>query len=97
MPSSADDLRVRQALDRARTSEDGHIDSRTSDILEDAIAELWRRVQMQPDSYVLDRDEFALFNYFRERFRGSTVAQRAVERFWNSYRGDDAGVDRYRI
>lgn len=96
MTSSANERHVRQALERARTSEDGHVDPQTSDILENAIGELWRRIQIHPDSYVLNGDEFALFNYFRERFRGSAIAQRAVERFWNSYRGDTAGMDRYK-
>lgn len=86
---------VRQALDRARNSDDGRIDPQTSAILETAIGELWRKIQAQPDSYVLSRDEFALFNYFRERFRGSPIAQRAVERFWNNFQGDASDIDGY--
>ncbi|BDD55013.1 hypothetical protein MAP00_000570 [Monascus purpureus] len=96
MSRPANDRRVRQALERARTSDDGHVDPQTNAILESAIRDLWRRIQRQPDSYVLSRDEFALFNYFRERFRGSPVAQRAVERFWNSHRGDSTNMDKFR-
>ncbi|OAX81389.1 hypothetical protein ACJ72_04269 [Emergomyces africanus] len=77
---------IRVALEEARNSEDGRIDSRITTILEAAIGELWRKVQVQPDSYILTRDEFALFNYFLDRFRGP-VAQRAVERYWNSCNG----------
>lgn len=91
--SSIDHSGVRQALERARNCEDGQVDSQTSDILEAAIGELWRNIQAQPDTYVLDRDEFALFNFFRDRFRGSPVAQRAVERFWNNYRGTCSDTD----
>lgn len=91
--SSVDPSGVRQALERARNCEDGHIDSQTSEILEAAIAELWKTIQTQPDTYVLDRDEFALFNFFRDRFRGSSVAQKAVERFWNNYRGASSNTD----
>lgn len=84
---------VRQALERARNCEDGHIDSQTSEILESAIGELWKKIQSQPDTYVLDRDEFALFNFFRDRFRGSSIAQMAVERFWNNYQGSASNTD----
>lgn len=63
------------------------MDAQTTAVLEAAIAELWRRIQAEPDSYVLSPDEFALFNYFLERYRGSSVAQRAVARFWNNYHG----------
>lgn len=78
---------IRQALERARNCEDGTVDPQTTAVLEAAITELWTRIQADPDSYVLSRDEFALFNYFLERYRGSAVAQRAVARFWNNYHG----------
>ncbi|KAJ5489587.1 hypothetical protein N7539_004477 [Penicillium diatomitis] len=78
---------VRQALDHARNCEDGAVDQQTTLVLENAITDLWTRIQADPDHYVLTPDEFALFNYFMERYRGSTVAKRAVERFWNNYRG----------
>lgn len=96
MTSTSSNTNVRQALERARNSSDGRIDYETTAILEDAIKELWEKVQAQPNSYILNRDEFALFNYFRDRFRGSPVAQRAVERFWNSVQSDaghNAGGD----
>lgn len=76
---------VRRALERARNSEDGQLDTQTTAVLEGAINELWRNIQAQPDTYVLDADEFALFNYFRDRFRDSPIAQRAVARFWDNY------------
>ncbi|EER37689.1 conserved hypothetical protein [Histoplasma capsulatum H143] len=74
---------IRVALEEARNSEDGSIDPRMTSILETAIGEVWRKVQADPDTYILTRDEFALFNYFLDRFRGP-VAQRAVERYWNN-------------
>lgn len=75
---------MRLALDEARNSEDGRINPQTTAILETAINQLWQRIQAQPTSYVLSRDEFALFNYFQRRFRGNPVARAAVERYWNS-------------
>ena len=92
--SSVDQNGVRQALEHARNCEDGHVDSQTSAILEAAIGELWRKIQTQPDTYVLDRDEFALFNFFRDRFRGSSIAQMAVQRFWNNYQETASNADR---
>lgn len=76
---------VRQALERARNSEDGQLDPQTTGVLEGAIKELWRNIQAHPDTYVLDADEFALFNYFRDRFRDSPIAQQVVARFWDNY------------
>ncbi|KAJ5160630.1 uncharacterized protein N7482_007634 [Penicillium canariense] len=84
---SKDQAGIRRALEQARNCEDGAVDPQTTAILEAAITELWTRIQADPDNYVLSRDEFALFNYFLERYRGSTVAQRAVARFWNNYQG----------
>ncbi|PLN80874.1 hypothetical protein BDW42DRAFT_194084 [Aspergillus taichungensis] len=88
MPSSTNQIGFRQALEEARDRDDENIPPHIKKVLETAIDELWTRVQSQPDSYVLDRDEFALFNYHRERFRGSPIAQRAVARFWDNYRRD---------
>jgi hypothetical protein len=84
--SSRDPAAIRQALESARDSEDGSVDAQTAATLEVAIAELWSRISAAPDTYVPNADEFALFNYFRERYRGSSVAQAAVRRFWDAYR-----------
>lgn len=85
--SSKQQAAIRQALERARNCEDGTVDAQTAALLETAIAELWSRIQAEPDSYILNSDEFALFNYFLGRYRGSNIAQRAVARFWNNYQG----------
>ncbi|KAJ5909159.1 hypothetical protein N7495_001841 [Penicillium taxi] len=85
--SSKDQATIQQALECARNSEDGTVDPQTSAILEAAITDLWNRIQDQPDTYILSWDEFPLFNYFMERFRGRDVAQRAVARFWSCNHG----------
>lgn len=85
--SSANTPAVRQALEQARNSEDGHVGPHTAAVLEAAITKLWANIQARPDSYVLDAHEFALFNYFRDRFGDSPVARRAVARFWDNYQG----------
>ncbi|KAJ5186007.1 hypothetical protein N7491_006122 [Penicillium cf. griseofulvum] len=87
LPLSKSWPEIRQALDHARECEDGPMNAQSATVLEAAITELWNRIQAQPDSYVLTRDEFALFNYFlATRYRGSPVAQRAVARFWDNYK-----------
>ncbi|EEP80863.1 conserved hypothetical protein [Uncinocarpus reesii 1704] len=83
-PTDPNGEAVRRALEAARNNQDGQIDPRVSAILETAIGELWRKIQSQPDSYILTDNEFALFNYFQDRFRESAVAQRAVARYWNN-------------
>ncbi|KAF2490871.1 hypothetical protein BU16DRAFT_469797 [Lophium mytilinum] len=85
-------LTVQRALDIARNSEGG-VDPVISSFLEKAILDLWARLHAQPNTYILSKDEFALFNYFRARFQSSDIAQRAVKRFWDHYEGDPNSVD----
>jgi len=82
---------VRRALETARDSADGRIEPKANALLESAIADLRRKLEAQPDSYVLSGDEFALFNFYRRsKFNDSPsaqkIAQKATERFWNNYR-----------
>jgi hypothetical protein len=74
---------VAQALEIARDSPEGAQDSTVVSILESAIAEIWRKIQAQPTSYVMTRDEFAVFNYFQDRFAGQQLATEARKRYWD--------------
>jgi hypothetical protein len=78
---------IQRALDIARNSE-GIVDPTVSSYLERALRDVWARIDAAPESYILTKDEFALFNYFRHRFTTSNVAQSAVQRFWDNYQGD---------
>ena len=78
---------IQRALNIARNSE-SVVDPTASSYLERSLRDLWGRLEAAPDTYVLTKDEFALFNYFRHRFTASNVAQSAVQRFWDSYQGD---------
>lgn len=80
---SQDTAAVRQALELARESPDGAQDATICKILEVAITGIWGKVQDQPGSYVMDRDEFAVFNYFQHRFKGDAVAVAARKRYWD--------------
>jgi len=78
---------IQRALDIARNSE-GVVDPTVSSYLERALRDVWASIEAAPEDYVLTKDEFALFNYFRHRFTTSNIAQSAVQRFWDNYQGD---------
>ncbi|KAK5987132.1 hypothetical protein PT974_11250 [Cladobotryum mycophilum] len=78
------DASVAQALEIARESPDGAQDPTVSKILERALAEIWARVEAEPDTYVMTRDEFAVFNFFQHRFTGNTKAVTARKRYWDN-------------
>ncbi|KAM5352361.1 hypothetical protein ACJ41O_005084 [Fusarium nematophilum] len=80
------DASVAQALEIARESPDGSSDPTISKILEAALAQIWAKVQAQPDSYVMTRDEFAVFNFFQHRFSGDKTAVNARKRYWDNTR-----------
>jgi hypothetical protein len=82
--TNAGGLTLRQALGIVRNSDDSEVDPSVNAFLDRVYAEIWRRLQAQPDCYLLSRDEFACFNYFQDRHRGSDVAQKATQRYWNS-------------
>ncbi|KAA6407809.1 MAG: hypothetical protein FRX48_08160 [Lasallia pustulata] len=85
-------LTVSRALDIARNREDGVSNPAVNEVLETAIGGIWRRISTQP-AYVMTKEEFAVFNYYRNRFSDSHVAQQAVGRFWNHHQGDASAVD----
>lgn len=80
-------LSIQTALDIARNSE-GEVEATISAYLEACLQILWAKLSQEPDTYVLTKDEFALFNYFRARFANSELAQRAIWRFWQHYQAN---------
>lgn len=74
-------LNYQRAIDIARNTE-GELDPTVSEYLEHAVGDIWGRIQMQPDSYILTKDEFAVFNFYVRRFEGLPQAQEAVARYW---------------
>ena len=82
-PSAFSDLSALQrALDIARSTEYTELDPAHRDLLERALDEIWERIQANPTTYLLTRDEFAIFNFYQDRWSNDHVAKRAVERFW---------------
>lgn len=84
--AAAQDASVAQALEIARESPDGSSDPTISKILEGALKQIWGKVQAHPNSYVMTRDEFAVFNFFQHRFRGDKTAVDARKRYWDHAR-----------
>lgn len=83
---------VAQALEIARDSAEGARDPAVVRILETALSEIWGNIQAQPASYVMTREEFAVFNYFQERFEGQALAVSARKRYWDYLRVNNGGV-----
>lgn len=81
-------MSIQGALEIAREN-DEHIDRRILKFLETAFQLLWDRILDDPEGYVMNRDEFALFNFYRHLTRNYQIARNAVKRFWNHYTVDD--------
>ena len=76
-----------KALEIARNSEDGLVPPSVTAVLERAIGEIWQRIQAEPTTYEMTKEEFVIFNYYRSRFANIPTAQQAVARFWNTFQG----------
>jgi len=81
---SPEEIAVAQALEIARESHDGAQDPTVNGILDAALTKTWAKVQAQPDSYVMTRSEFAVFNFFQNRFQGNKMAVAARKRYWDN-------------
>ncbi len=77
---------IAQALEVARDSEEGASDPTVINILEIALWATWAKIEAQPTSYIMTRDEFAVFNYFQSRFAGRQLAIAAIKRYWDHSR-----------
>ncbi|MCJ1379028.1 hypothetical protein MMC17_002127 [Xylographa soralifera] len=80
-------ITVAKALELVRNSETGEVHPGVDATLEKAVVQLWSRIQASPDRYIMNKDEFAVFNYFQERYKGDPTARQAVARFWNNFKG----------
>ncbi|MCJ1270677.1 hypothetical protein MMC22_010574 [Lobaria immixta] len=88
-----DQLTVARALEIIRTSEDGQVPSSVNAVLERTLSEIWHRIQTEPATYVMTKDEFTIFNRYRARFNANRLAQQAVARFWNHFQGDLSEIE----
>ena len=72
---------VIDALELARDSSDGVQDPAVGKILEQALSLILAKTQEQPKSYVMTRNEFAIFNFFQHRFTSNTIAVMSRKRY----------------
>lgn len=86
LAASYGQLNIQTALDIARNSQ-GDVEPTISAYLEYSLQVVWSKLISSPEAYILTKDEFALFNYFRPRFTNSDLAQTAIRRFWEHYQG----------
>ena len=94
MGSTSDEhMTVAKALDIIQNNEDGQHSAAVNAVLERAAGEIWHRIQAQPATYVMTKDEFTIFNRYRARFSDRRLAEQAVARFWNNFRGDPSGIN----
>lgn len=91
--SSNTQLTVAKALEVAKENQNGQIPPAVTTLLERHISDIWRRIQAQPSTYVMTKEQFAVFNYYRSRYDNNAVAQQAVARFWNHFKGDASNID----
>ena len=82
-----------QALEQARSTDSTQLPTITAMVLERALATIWAKILAGPDVYVMSREEFAVFNFFRMRFRTSELARSAIARYWNSPHSSTTAVN----
>ncbi|KAJ2900985.1 uncharacterized protein MKZ38_002169 [Zalerion maritima] len=82
---------IAQALEIARESEDGASDRVISSILENGLAAVYSKVVANPQTYVLTKVEFSLWNYFQHRFihnpQLEPMYRSAKARYWSNTTG----------
>jgi hypothetical protein len=52
-------------------------------VLESSVTRIWRKIQAQPYSYIMTRNEFTVFNFFQCCFQGQDHATIAKKRYWD--------------
>jgi hypothetical protein len=82
-PSGQSATTVAEALEIARESEEGPQDPVIRNLLETALTSIWSKIEAQPTSYIMTREEFAVFNYFQRRFEEMPLASAAMKRYWD--------------
>ncbi|KAI1358282.1 hypothetical protein F5Y08DRAFT_345860 [Xylaria arbuscula] len=75
---------VLQALEIARDDPEAACHGLVRNLLESALEGIWSRVLANKSSYVMSRDEFAIFNFYQTRFRDDPIAIAARGRYWDN-------------
>ena len=73
-----------EELEIVKQNQHGDIDP-TGTRLRQNVNDIWRRLRAQPSTYMLTKEELAVFNYYRDEFADDGIAQQAVRRFWGQH------------
>ncbi|CAF9913339.1 MAG: hypothetical protein GOMPHAMPRED_007863 [Gomphillus americanus] len=87
MSSQIIDPKIMLALNQVRNSQPEDNLNDAQHTVNQAIEALWKRIRADKDKYAMNENEFALFNFSRDRFttgEDKTIAQKAVGRFWDT-------------
>ena len=82
MASTTSQLTIPEAINIVKQHQHGNVDPAVTSFLARIADDIWQRIQVQPSAYVLTREEFAVFNYYRGFFGDDEVVQQAIRRFW---------------
>jgi hypothetical protein len=78
---------IHRAIETAQSATNDNLDQQTKEILQLALRAIWRRIQAQPDTYVLTDLEARVFNYHQSLFRGNDLYRRTLARYWENTHG----------
>ena len=76
-------LTYQRAIDIARNTE-GDLDPNVKAYLDQAITDIWSRLNQNPTTYILTKDEYPVFLRYVEQFGDQQVKQQAIDRYWRN-------------
>ena len=85
MASTTSQLTVPEAINIVQQHEHGEIDPGVTSFLARIADGIRQRIRAQPSAYVLTKEEFAVFMYYRGVFGDDEVMQQAIGRFWDQF------------
>ena len=77
-------------LDAVRENPEALYDPQIKFILDEALRDVWSNILREPTSYVMTRDEFAVFNFFQHLHldeERALIARTARANYWNTIKG----------
>lgn len=78
-------MTITKALEIAKANPD--VPAEVATRLEQKNADVWQKVQSKPSTYILDREEYAVLNYYQERYKNNSKYDEAIKRFWKHFNG----------
>ncbi|KAK4898110.1 hypothetical protein LTR49_027867 [Elasticomyces elasticus] len=81
-------LNYQRALRIARNSE-GDLNPDVREYLERALNDIRGRLQQNPDSYILSKDEFAILNFYVYQLERHPEVEAAISRHWQQAQEPD--------